>query len=496
MHISLDNSKVAVISDEVVGGYPPLADAPFHPSESYPEYTGREIAARPNPVYRMIRQALADLGLDAGRFGTPAWNPITDLVPPDARIVVKPNWVLHRNMGPSGTDCLVTHASVLRAVLDYVFLAKPREVVLGDAPIQGCDFGALINLGVNTVVDFFLREQRPIRLVDFRQTVLRQDDARPLFEENRRPLDEYRLVDLGVRSMLEPLSSDARKFRVTMYDPRRMWDNHGPGVHRYLIAKDVLQADLIVNVPKLKTHKKAGITSSLKNLVGVVGNKDFLPHHRKGAANCGGDNYERFSMLKSLTEAILDIANRHLHRPVLYAACSRLAYYLLVMDKKMGGSGDVEGSWYANDTVWRMCLDLNRILLWCGFDGRLRDVPQRAELSVMDAVIAGQGDGPLKPDSLLMGKVLAALNPAAGDWIATLLMGLNPHRIPIVNNSFRIQDLPIARFSPRDICCTVNGRLVTEEELAKQWTRPAHPPAGWRGHCEMNPPVRQKGRRT
>lgn len=483
MHTSLDNPLVAVAADPAVRGYPPPQEAPFHPSEAYPEYRG-EVSSRPNAAYRMVRQALADLGLDAARWGTPDWNPIGSLVPPGARIVVKPNWVLHRNMGSGGTDCLVTHASVLRSVLDYVFLAKPSDVVLGDAPIQGCHFATLLDLGNQAVVDYFSAAGRSIRLVDFRRTVFTQDDPHPQFHENLRSMDDYVLVDLGSRSLLEPLSADARRFRVTMYDPRRMWDNHRPGVHRYLVAKDVLKADLIVNVPKLKTHKKAGLTASLKNLVGINGNKDYLPHHRKGAASSGGDNYERRSLLKALTEEVFDIANRHLQHPRFYALCTRLAYYLLVGDIRLGGSGEVEGSWHGNDTVWRMCLDLNRILLWAGADGTLRDKPQRVELSIMDSIIAGQGDGPLKSDPLPAGKILAALNPAAADWIASLLMGMDPRRLPIVCNALATADMPVAGFSSDRVRCLVNGQPVDESVLGRTWSTPAQPPAGWRGHCE------------
>src|ERR1022692_1434372 len=53
----------------------------------------------------------------------------------------------------------------------------------------------------------------------------------------------------------------------------------GPGgAHRYAVGNTVLSADVILNVPKLKTHMKTGMTGALKNFVGIVGSKDFLPH--------------------------------------------------------------------------------------------------------------------------------------------------------------------------------------------------------------------------
>ena len=84
-------------------------------------------------------------------------------------------------------------------------------------------------------------------------------------------------------SLLEPIASDRRvDFRVTMYNPDLMRQTHGRGRHQYLIAREVIEADVVINVPKLKTHRKAGITGALKNLVGINGNKDYLPHHRLG----------------------------------------------------------------------------------------------------------------------------------------------------------------------------------------------------------------------
>ena len=58
-----------------------------------------------------------------------------------------------------------------------------------------------------------------------------------------------------------------------------------------VVDQAIIDADLVINVPKLKTHKKAGVTGALKNLVGINGNKEFLPHHRKGGAASGGDCY-------------------------------------------------------------------------------------------------------------------------------------------------------------------------------------------------------------
>lgn len=479
-----DQNQVAIVSDPAVTSYPAAVAAPFHPSEDYPEYSG-EVSSTPNPVYRMVRRVLVDLGLDRAHFGTPQWNPVGDLVQPGAKIVLKPNWVLHHNLGPGGTDCLVTHASILRAILDYVFLTQPREVVVGDAPIQDCDFETVLDLGARQVVACLAKRGLPVRIADFRRTTLQEKPATVTVRENLRPIEQYVTVDLGIHSMLEPIAGDAARFRVTKYDPRKMFEHQRPGVHQYLIAKDVLDADLVINLPKLKTHKKAGITAALKNLVGINGNKDYLPHHRKGAAVGGGDNYEKWSVLKFSVEQVLDFANRHLDRPRFYGACNRLVYYLLVANMKLGGDGDVEGGWHGNDTVWRMCLDLNRVLLYGNRKGRLCDVPQRAVLSLADGIVAGEGDGPLKSDPRAMGVVLGAYNSAAADWISALIMGFPPERIPIVSNAFILKGYPLVEFAPDSIRCSLNGAPVDLADLPGRCGQRLVPPRGWKMHWEQ-----------
>ena len=53
----------------------------------------------------------------------------------------------------------------------------------------------------------------------------------------------------------------------------------------------MLDADLIINLPKWKAHSKSGLTGALKNLVGINGDKSYLPHFRRGSPSWGGDEY-------------------------------------------------------------------------------------------------------------------------------------------------------------------------------------------------------------
>ena len=457
--------------------YPLLGAAPFAPDEGFPEFPDLPVGSVTNPVFALVRGALRDLGLDAGRFGTPQWNPLGDLVKPGGRIVVKPNWVLHRNEGAGGMDCMITHPSVLRAVLEYVFLTQPSQVVLGDAPLQGCDFRQLLDFGgLRAVIREFQERGLPLAVEDFRRTVMRDNGGLKRVVEELRPAPHYVLVDLGPDSLLEPISRDWKKFRVTVYDPRKMRPHHRPGRHRYLIAREILEADLVVNVPKLKAHKKTGITCCLKNLIGINGNKEFLPHHRKGAADRGtGDDYAHAHWKLSLAEHLLDFANGHLRGcPRLYRLFERVAWRQMVQRRRRDSTAQIEGSWHGNDTIWRTCLDLNRALLYADRQGRMQETPRREEISIVDAIVAGQGEGPLAPDPLLTGAVFAVRNPAVGDFLGARLLGFDAAKIPLL----------------RHACDEMRWRICAE---APAWPDfdppfpPARAPRGWAGHVEARP---------
>src|SRR5262249_50081138 len=120
----------------------------------------------------------------------------------------------------------------------------------------------------------------------------------------------YRLVDLADRSFLEEIRQHWQLYRSLDYAPTDMHRHHFHGTHKYLISGSVLDADVLVNVPKLKTHGKCGVTCSLKNLVGINGDKAFLPHFRAGSPRENGDDYPVRSMVKR--------AHSHLRNRLLF----------------------------------------------------------------------------------------------------------------------------------------------------------------------------------
>src|SRR4030095_1646955 len=73
----------------------------------------------------------------------------------------------------------------------------------------------------------------------------------------------YEPVDLGDASefaRMEP--RDVALLRGADYDEEVTIHHHSAGRNEYLVARTVLTADLVINVPKIKTHKKTGVTLS------------------------------------------------------------------------------------------------------------------------------------------------------------------------------------------------------------------------------------------
>ena len=395
------------------------------------------------------------------------------------RAVVKPNLVLHENQGGHGMECLITDARLIQAACEMALASGAESVTLGDAPIQGCDFESILRrTGLGVWAKALARNDSRFRGIrDYRRTTCRFVHGVRVPEEEKVGIDDYVLFDLAQDSLLESISSKRPTFRITCYDPRQLARTHARGKHQYLVARDVIEADLVINLPKLKTHKKAGITCALKNLVGINGNKEYLPHHRAGGSAVGGDCYPGRSWIKGAQEFFLDQQNMATssQEAVVWRWLSvQAARASWIFGDKLG----VDGSWSGNDTAWRMCLDLNRILLYGRLDGTMANTPQRAVIHLADAIVAGQGEGPLAPEPLVLGVVLGARNAAALDHVGARLLTYDPDRLPIVRNAFGAigNEYPVASFDAEAI--QILGDTAALANAAEGL--PVTLPRGWR----------------
>lgn len=427
----------------------------------------------------VVRRAL----LAAGLGQTAREVPLGDVIAAGAKVLLKPNWVHHRNTGGHAGDCLVTHPSVVRAVLGEVLLTRPREVIIGDAPIQDCKFDCVVDSALRTSCQA-LAGDVPVRFVDFRRTILPDTDLSKGVQENVRSEDRYLLFDLGADSLLEPITTTAPRFRITKYDPRQLATRHHAGCHQYLLAREPFEADAVISIPKLKMHGKAGLTGALKNLVGMNGNKDYLPHHRVGGSLWGGDCYPGFAPLKRIGEAFLDDANMNIGRHRARKQIGHARQVLRLHARITGEDGSVEGMWHGNDTCWRMVGDLNRILLYGRADGTMASTPQRRMYALTDAIVCGEGEGPLAPEPVFCGAVTFGSNPVAADLSHAALLRLDPERLPLLRGLQETALWPLCSERPATFC--VEADRMSLAELGEVYGISARPPRGWIGHCEWN----------
>jgi uncharacterized protein (DUF362 family) len=488
MNSLTDESVVAYRCEDA--GYP--EKAPFHPSEPYPECAWAEMSTEPNTAYQAVRGCFQVARLDPAHEGTSEWNPLRGLILPGETVLLKPNMVHQRHpRDPLGWRYVLTHGSIVRAVADYVWKAVgPRgKIIVADAPQTDASFSELVRLlGLAQIRDFYLAHNLAFEIIDMRRE---EWTTRGDVVAGRRPLppNPYGDVafDLGEKSEFAEHGGAGRYYGAD-YDAGVVNRHHSGGHHEYLIAGCAIRCDVVFSLPKLKTHKKAGITASLKNLVGVNSDKNWLPHHTEGFPPVGGDEHPA-----------PDLKHRAERRIVSALRWSSLALPLVGtwvhrMARNLGRPvfGDTEevirsGNWWGNDTVWRMCLDLNKIVLYGNPDGSLRPASRhnrKRHYVLTDGILAGQGRGPMNPDPFPAGLVLFGLHPPSADAVSAYLMGFDPEKIPIVRQAFHCRRLALSDHGWRDIIVVSNhpawNRPLTE--IAETFHFEPH--FGWKGHVE------------
>lgn len=375
----------------------------------------------------------------------------SELIRPGERAVLKPNFIRQSHTErPDQWEQIITHGSVIAAVAREVAAAMNGHgtITIADAPQTDSDFEAICRRARLPELQSDLAKEFPelkVEVLDLRREVWRTENG-VIVERRKLPEDPrgYTLVNLGEQSWFH---SKQGRFYGADYDSTFTQQHHAEGRHEYLLSRSAMDADLFVNLPKLKTHKKVGITVSLKNLVGINGDKNYLPHFCLGTPDEGGDEFPDNRLRNKLQSKLLTALKGS---PLWTPAVKRLGSEIFGDTTAVVRSGN----WYGNDTCWRMVLDLNR-----AFFSRARRY-----ISIVDGIIAGEGDGPMEADPKPCGLVLAGTNPFAVDWVAAELMGFDWRKLPMI----------------------ANGITAEEVEPVPELGEPFRfkPHFGWKGHIE------------
>ena len=277
----------------------------------------------------------------------------------------------------------MVHASVIRVVVDYLLLAARRldqsvEIVIADTPLQSADFDLLCEQnGLADLMRDYREQGAPVSLLDLRSERAVINDSFLILERRRLPGDPAGslVIDLGTRSLHYEKTGDSARYSIQDYDDGVTQQNHSGRVHHCCFSRTILDADLVINLSKLKTHGKAGVTLAMKNIIGANVSKDYLPHFLTGGPRQGGDEFSSNSGRQVVVRRVRDFFYRH---PALAPAHRILKSAAYSFEQQKSRGGDVNayaGAWHGNDTVWRTIVDINRALTFADAAGALADSP-------------------------------------------------------------------------------------------------------------------------
>lgn len=504
------HNLVAIFNDESCRYSP---NPPYHPNKLYPEYPFDskfiDNSFEGCDAYEAVRNLFYLLGYDKENFGTKNWNPLGHLIKPGYSVVLKPNFVLHFNEGGYDIYASLTHPSIIRAVADYCLIALKGKgnLVIAEAPQMNCELDKIEEImKLSSIFDFY-RENSGIdfKLIDIRKLTCKFDYDKGYFpsdsfvvNENADPLG-YEIINLGEDSYLHNLPGLENLYGAD-YDRKFTVMNHSNGVHKYCVSKTILCADTVICLPKLKTHKKVGVTLNIKLLVGINGDKNYLAHYRIGTPDQNGDEFPPsekadIRLYRKFTRFFSDhfFAKRSRIGDKLFLLIKSIAQPALnfLRSKKIIAPPNTKdriygGNWYGNDTAWRMALDLARIFIYADSRGQMQNEPQRNILSIIDGIIAGEGDGPMSPEPRNIGTLIGGENILAVDTAASTFMGFDYKKIKMLKFGWEEKKYPLVFFNPECTKVISNEKSIDGENVTSCTKYKFKPHPNWEGHIELN----------
>jgi uncharacterized protein (DUF362 family) len=410
------------------------------------------------------------------------------------QVVLKPNWVKEhdeRYPGPNQWEHVVTHPDVIEAVIHWVApqLLGVGGITICDAPQTDSSFATLRRYCALDAMVERCRELWPalsINLLDLRPEEWHAEDGVTV-SKTELPGDPLGSTHVRLNEDSEFVGFHGLgQLYGASYNMAETNERHRETTHEYMLCRTPMAADVLINIPKLKCHKKVGLTCALKNLVGINANKNWLPHHTEGTPDQGGDQFPQATLKAKLEQSWMGKIKRFLFGKDLLSK-------LFVPLKKVGRLifGDTQkvvrsGNWHGNDTCWRMVVDLNKCFFYFDGEGQLRSKPVRY-LAVVDGIIGGEGNGPMAPDPKPCGLIVAGSNPLAVDSVCCALMGFDWNRIRLLSGAYDVEKRPITQFKHSDIQVLSNNDSFQKplSQFCAADSFHFKPHFGWAGAVEL-----------
>ena len=231
-------------------------------------------------------------------------------VNPGDWVVIKPNLVKEcKETDPNEWKSVVTSPELIELVCTYVCekLNGKGKVTICDAPQTDSSFKKIAErLNLHQLAEKCTSKYGvTVEIVDLRneEWINEQGIITHRMKLRGDPNGSIRF-NLGKDSMFYGYSGEGRYYGAD-YDSKVVNDHHCGLNQEYLICATPILADVFINMPKLKTHKKSGVTLNLKNLVGINADKNWLPHHTEGSPENGGDQYPDLTIRRRIERLVV-----------------------------------------------------------------------------------------------------------------------------------------------------------------------------------------------
>lgn len=415
------------------------------------------------------------------------------IIKPGDKVVIKPNFVRQCSIKSKEWIHVITNPKLIEQVLKLavIKLKEKGEIKILDAPQEDSDFDVLIrNIGLKKIIEEIQRKTSiPISIIDIR-TECKKSLNGVIVERKQQVGDPlgYTRIDLAQDSSFT--GKQNKNYYGADYNIEEAQGFHNNYNNTYVISNSVLNCDVFINMPKIKTHKIGGMTCCLKNAIGIIGIKNCIPHHTIGTPNNDGDTVPFENSKAKAENSVKNVARSLLNKNIPFVGYF-LAISKAIIQPFIGKNFTVirNGHWYGNDTLWRAILDLNKIIIYCDTNGKICNSPQRKYISIVDGIIAGEKNGPMMPEKKECGIIVVSYNGLICDTVVSRLMGFDYNKIPQIFNGYRLASFKLNNnIIPSDIVVRSNKLEWNKKlnEINSDTTFKFIPAFGWDGHIELD----------